>query len=568
FDVNVRRLDLNTGAWGETEYLVHPDYPSGAGFARSDAKPVAVAYLENQQNVHVAVVYEGNYYGSTPLLCSSKGYQYYYGMDVWNTSAVPNTGSGHTRPAMAFAKDSQQHYFLSLTFDNGSNVFLSRSSNFTPSETAPTVSFYSPETVPTIGGLSQVKNASVDVDYTGRQIVAWSAYDATYGWEVALVRSKSESGVWSSLRELISDFIEYPVITASVSANGYGSGAKSSLHFCDSQVLHEYLSSDGVSWTMNSLTYYGTSQMHPNLMAKSNDWDPQLHASSIVTLTASPLYRVKFESRSAGGLAKQVARKEGTTLPFEVEDLRKVVLADSGGASALALEVGSVTTLADGKSVQLSFTPTAEESQSAFIRTDNFSPASSTTVACDVTLRAHNWPGEISPRIAIIESESGRTVATLLNQTVSARGDSTLRFHLSGQVPQAAGVGPLYLAASLEGINGKGFLGGYADVSVAHPAGTVRKVPVVALSQLPTAYSLHPNYPNPFNPTTTLRFDLPAPGDVSLIIYNTLGQEVAELARGFTPAGMHSITWNASALASGVYYVRLNVADENGKAVF
>ncbi|MEW6510474.1 MAG: hypothetical protein AB1428_05885, partial [Bacteroidota bacterium] len=42
FDVNVRRLDLNTGAWGETEYLVHPDYPSGAGFARSDAKPVAV----------------------------------------------------------------------------------------------------------------------------------------------------------------------------------------------------------------------------------------------------------------------------------------------------------------------------------------------------------------------------------------------------------------------------------------------------------------------------------------------------------------------------------------------
>jgi len=84
-------------------------------------------------------------------------------------------------------------------------------------------------------------------------------------------------------------------------------------------------------------------------------------------------------------------------------------------------------------------------------------------------------------------------------------------------------------------------------------------------SQLkPTEYTLHPTYPNPFNPTTTIKFDLPEPSHVSLIIYDVLGRKVAELVNGMKEAGYHSTTWNASDVASGVYFARFSATDADG----
>ena len=83
-------------------------------------------------------------------------------------------------------------------------------------------------------------------------------------------------------------------------------------------------------------------------------------------------------------------------------------------------------------------------------------------------------------------------------------------------------------------------------------------------SEVPTVFALHPNYPNPFNPTTEMRFDLPEAGTVSLIIYDVLGRQVAELASGYREAGYHSATWHASNQASGIYFARFNVTDAAG----
>lgn len=81
------------------------------------------------------------------------------------------------------------------------------------------------------------------------------------------------------------------------------------------------------------------------------------------------------------------------------------------------------------------------------------------------------------------------------------------------------------------------------------------------LATLPTEFSLAQNRPNPFNPTTTIEFSLPRPSDVSLTVYDILGNEVAVLAGGRYPAGNHSLEWNAAAAPSGVYFYRLR-ADE------
>ena len=73
----------------------------------------------------------------------------------------------------------------------------------------------------------------------------------------------------------------------------------------------------------------------------------------------------------------------------------------------------------------------------------------------------------------------------------------------------------------------------------------------------PPQSALLQNHPNPFNPATTIRFDIAAGGDVSLKVYNTLGQVVSEPVSGYRRAGSYSIVWDASGFASGVYFYRL-----------
>ena len=74
---------------------------------------------------------------------------------------------------------------------------------------------------------------------------------------------------------------------------------------------------------------------------------------------------------------------------------------------------------------------------------------------------------------------------------------------------------------------------------------------------LPKSIDLLQNFPNPFNPSTTISFTLPERTRVVLSIYNEIGEKVAELFDGEKAAGYHSIEWNASKFVSGIYFYEL-----------
>jgi hypothetical protein len=73
----------------------------------------------------------------------------------------------------------------------------------------------------------------------------------------------------------------------------------------------------------------------------------------------------------------------------------------------------------------------------------------------------------------------------------------------------------------------------------------------------PLNFALYPNYPNPFNPTTTIRYDVKETGIVSLKLFDLLGREVATLVYSSVPAGSYSIDWDAGHLPSGLYLCRM-----------
>ena len=79
-------------------------------------------------------------------------------------------------------------------------------------------------------------------------------------------------------------------------------------------------------------------------------------------------------------------------------------------------------------------------------------------------------------------------------------------------------------------------------------------------SDIPSDYALFNNYPNPFNPSTTISFSIPSEEFVSLKIFNSLGEEVADLINETKPAGNYSVSFDASELTSGIYFYKLKTS--------
>jgi DNA/RNA endonuclease YhcR with UshA esterase domain len=84
----------------------------------------------------------------------------------------------------------------------------------------------------------------------------------------------------------------------------------------------------------------------------------------------------------------------------------------------------------------------------------------------------------------------------------------------------------------------------------------------IAVVELPTVFKMDSAYPNPFNAMATISVALPEAADLSVTVFNVTGQQVAELANGQFNAGQHNLTFDASNLASGLYFIRATVSGQ------
>ena len=143
----------------------------------------------------------------------------------------------------------------------------------------------------------------------------------------------------------------------------------------------------------------------------------------------------------------------------------------------------------------------------------------------------------------------------LIVSSPSSTGEQTYRFI---DKPNEAGM----LYYQLEDISLDG-------TSTLHDPVNVRVSTEVALrNTAPTDFELHQNFPNPFNPQTTIRFALPAPSEVLLVIYDARGRQVRTLVDDRLNIGIHTLIWDGrndfgNAVASGLYFYRIRAGEFN-----
>jgi hypothetical protein len=175
-------------------------------------------------------------------------------------------------------------------------------------------------------------------------------------------------------------------------------------------------------------------------------------------------------------------------------------------------------------------------------------------------------------QIANIDNENRQVVIGLISMVTGDRPDlavgdgpvAYLHFNLDPGVDRVE-LNPIELENPNHSLTYyyNDYSSGRPVVTAVHPEVETGQVFYANTSSIPTAFALHQNSPNPFNPQTSIMFDMPVAGDVNVSVFNVLGQNVTNLVDGHMEAGTHEVIWNGkdrdgATVASGIYFYRID----------
>jgi hypothetical protein len=145
------------------------------------------------------------------------------------------------------------------------------------------------------------------------------------------------------------------------------------------------------------------------------------------------------------------------------------------------------------------------------------------------------------------KADGGKTFETVPNSFVAGHGTTLIEYKYSF-IDTAVPSGIWYYRLKQIDLDGSVHYSGKIVVNA---------VTAVKEKNVLSSYALHQNYPNPFNPATTISFDVPKYSMVRITVLNILGKEVATLIRRELSAGCYKVTFDGSALPSGIYFCRM-----------
>ena len=175
-------------------------------------------------------------------------------------------------------------------------------------------------------------------------------------------------------------------------------------------------------------------------------------------------------------------------------------------------------------------------------------------------------------KIANIDNENRQVVIGMISMVSGDRPDlavgdgpvAYLNFNLDPGVDKVE-LNPIELESPNHSLTYyyNDYSSGRPVVTAVHPEVEMGQVYYSMPSSVPTAYALRQNSPNPFNPQTSIMFDMPNAGDVRISVFNVLGQNVTDLIDGRMEAGTHEVVWNGkdrdgATVASGIYFYRID----------
>ncbi len=520
------------------------------GRARKYAKPSGVAL--NDDGIRFLTTFEDTT-SSLDIIArnSDEG-------NPWSFYGIPGAPTSSKNPSM-FCDSPYGGGKIYVAYDNNSDVYMSYSNS------TGTPSFSSPSTVSNSGYASPNLSPSVSVDGYGRVHFAWQAFDHSMYYKNSVFhRSLSWQGFnWSTITQFVGYYpIDEAALGAHTDANG---GATLMMHGSDNSVW-KATSTNGTSWNSspgNPGTVISTNASYPNLVCRADPASVPYILTRVNTTPYAISIGVRNENNGTGTIFYKGESVTGRTKFAQALQVEDTAAGLSASIELSNIEVGQQGKAPIGVQVEQKGDSLSQQPKFSLSPSVNSSFSGSTVTLgfkTKVNVSEANTPVVLS--LALIDQQTKRSMLNLAQKNVAGKikqaDDSLVILTVPLSVLQS---NPELVV----------FVNGEADTNaqvtlintyfLGDTTGLGKEAQPFVMIPPPTEYDLDQNYPNAFNPTTTITYQIPKDGQVTLKVYDMLGREVKTLVDGYKSVGRYSVAFDGATLSSGIYFYTLRSGD-------